>query len=230
MNIFATNAGYTPLTAVVVKAQYPRRLADFGSVSGGGVCSGTCKGFDTITWTLGTLAAGQSVAVNLQSTTDDDEREFPGDLFTLFAEVRDDSGRVASATDTVMFGTGTADNDADGIDDVFDGDDDNDGMPDSWETAGGLNPLVDDAAGDADNDGISNIDEFNAGTDPSASNLPGDANLDGEINVSDLLLVMQHVVGLRTLSGTAFTNADLHPAGAPDGTVGISDLLKLERL
>lgn len=44
---------------------------------------------------------------------------------------------------------------------------DNDGMPDSWEQAHGLNPLNPvDADLDSDGDGMRNRDEFTAGTDP----------------------------------------------------------------
>ena len=44
---------------------------------------------------------------------------------------------------------------------------DNDGLPDTWETAYGLNPANPaDAAADPDGDGRSNLDEFLAGTDP----------------------------------------------------------------
>lgn len=39
-------------------------------------------------------------------------------------------------------------------------DTDLDGMPDGWEIAKGLNPLLDDSAGDLDKDGYTNIEEF----------------------------------------------------------------------
>jgi len=60
----------------------------------------------------------------------------------------------------------TLDTDGDGVGNNADLDDDNDGMPDEWELAYGLNPLQDDASGDLDGDGISNIDEYNLGTAP----------------------------------------------------------------
>jgi len=40
------------------------------------------------------------------------------------------------------------------------GDADKDGMSDSWETARGLNPSVNDSAGDDDNNGYTNIEEY----------------------------------------------------------------------
>lgn len=44
---------------------------------------------------------------------------------------------------------------------------DNDGMPDWWEMANGLNPLgTSDANTDTDHDGISNLNEYLSGTDP----------------------------------------------------------------
>lgn len=64
------------------------------------------------------------------------------------------------------------DTDSDGIGNNADSDDDNDGMPDAWETQYGLDPLTDDATQDLDGDGILNIDEYNDGTDPDVSDAP----------------------------------------------------------
>ena len=50
-------------------------------------------------------------------------------------------------------------------------DTDGDGMPDAWEAAHGLNPLVDDRWLDPDQDGASNLVEYNRGTDPQQSDL-----------------------------------------------------------
>lgn len=46
-------------------------------------------------------------------------------------------------------------------------DDDGDGMHNSWETANGLNPMLDEAAGDNDGDGFSALSEYLGGGSPS---------------------------------------------------------------
>jgi len=58
------------------------------------------------------------------------------------------------------------DTDGDGEGNKADTDDDNDGMPDTWELLYGLDPLKDDAAADPDGDGVSNINEYNLGSEP----------------------------------------------------------------
>jgi len=56
------------------------------------------------------------------------------------------------------------------------GDDiDNDGMPDDWELANGLDPTnINDGALDADEDGLTNLDEFNAGSNPNLTDTDED--------------------------------------------------------
>jgi len=62
----------------------------------------------------------------------------------------------------------TADNDSDGIPDIIDPDDDNDGISDVDEIKWGLDPLDASDGGntDTDGDGVSNKDEIKAGSDP----------------------------------------------------------------
>ncbi|MBA3028876.1 MAG: hypothetical protein FP814_05355 [Desulfobacterium sp.] len=69
----------------------------------------------------------------------------------------------------------TGDNDGDGLFDLMDPDDDNDGMPDDWEMEFGLNPLVNDARSDPDSDGVDNISEYREGSDPLYADYAGKA-------------------------------------------------------
>lgn len=58
------------------------------------------------------------------------------------------------------------DTDRDGLGNNSDIDDDNDGMPDSWEEQYGLNPLANNANVDTDSDGFTNKEEYDEGTNP----------------------------------------------------------------
>ncbi|MDH5389217.1 MAG: FG-GAP-like repeat-containing protein [Gammaproteobacteria bacterium] len=75
-----------------------------------------------------------------------------------------------------------ADFDSDGLGDVCDDDDDNDGIPDTYENGYAfLNPLfAGDAVLDQDGDTINNLNEYRDGTDPSVFNvIPSDVDTDG---------------------------------------------------
>ena len=59
------------------------------------------------------------------------------------------------------------DTDGDTLGNACDPDDDNDGMPDAFETANGFDPTdPSDAELDADGDRFTNLEEFKEGTDP----------------------------------------------------------------
>lgn len=85
---------------------------------------------------------------------------------------------------------------------VWNGDSDNDGIPDQWEIDNGLNP--DDAADigqDNDGDGLNNADEYASGGNPHAADTDGDALNDGD----------------ETSIGTDLRNPDTDNDGMPDG-------------
>jgi hypothetical protein len=74
---------------------------------------------------------------------------------------------TANQSDSLDAGSVPPDNDLDMVSDLNDYDDDNDGMPDTWE--GGfesLDPKSDDAEEDPDEDGQDNYSEYVAETDP----------------------------------------------------------------
>ena len=61
--------------------------------------------------------------------------------------------------------------DGDSLGDICDSDDDNDGLPDTFEINNGLNPFNSlDAQADADADGFTNLEEFGFGSDPNEVN------------------------------------------------------------
>lgn len=63
---------------------------------------------------------------------------------------------------------------------ILDGDNDFDGLPNSWESANGTQINVPDADEDPDNDNRTNIQEFNDGTDPQDPDADADDLNDGE--------------------------------------------------
>jgi len=72
------------------------------------------------------------------------------------------------------------DTDGDGQGNACDSDDDNDGLPDTFEKSNGLNPLDgSDAALDKDADGLSNLKEFQLGTKINNPDSDGDGADDG---------------------------------------------------
>ena len=143
---------------------------------------------------------GWEVANGLNPLADDAAGDADSDGLTNFQEL----------------GYGThprnADTDGDGLGDYaeinaaatdpLDSDTDNDEMPDGWEAANGLNPLVDDAAGDADSDGLTNLQEREYATNPQVADTDGDG-------LNDYAETITH--------GTDPLSPDTDGDGLPDG-------------
>ena len=156
----------------------------------------------TVTAALGDCAVGQSVTVDITMTPLQSELFMP-EASTASIETRvkasaeesyaHSPGNTATLRTTVyiydldedgvpwdqdnapaVYNPGQEDFDGDGIGDVADPDDDEDGMPDEFETLYGLDPLdAADAALDPDGDGYTNLQECQAGSNPtSASSRP----------------------------------------------------------
>ncbi len=70
--------------------------------------------------------------------------------------------------------------DGDGLTDFLDPDDDNDGIPTSFEATFGTNPYLADSGADSDGDGLTTLQEYNAGLDPSDPDTDGDGLWDGD--------------------------------------------------
>lgn len=131
-----------------------------------------------------------------------------------------DNDGLSDADEINLYGTDPLNADTDG-DTLNDGgevntyhsdplktDGDSDGMPDVWEAAHGLNPLLDDASGDPDSDGLINLLEYKRGSDPHNSDTDGDGLLDGaeHTNGTDPTMADSDGDGLND-------NVDLEPWG-----------------
>ncbi|WP_440876888.1 M4 family metallopeptidase [Thalassotalea sp. PLHSN55] len=86
-------------------------------------------------------------------------------------------------------------------------DSENDGMPDGWEIAFGLDPLVDDSNGDLDGDSWSNKKEYQYQTDPTnAAEFPNVIEAYA-VNENNELHLLELITGEIQLIGTVSTSA-----------------------
>ena len=143
-------------------------------------------------------AAGNMTQMNVVGVVDQDRDSIPDDTDNCptiaNSNQKDlDGDKLGDACDNDRDGDGVLntqdtfpddkkewlDNDRDGVGNNADKDDDNDGIPDIWETANGLNPLnANDALLDKDGDGISNLDEYKLGSDPNKLDSDEDGMMD----------------------------------------------------
>jgi hypothetical protein len=140
------------------------------------------------------------------------------------------------------------DDDNDGLSDTEEGtlgtnpllaDTDGDGVSDYdetlYDTIPGYDPLTDTDPLSANTDG----DAYDDGVDP----IPLLVNLEDGIvapygaprtattpDVSDLLVCLQLVMGLKPVTDLERSHVDLYPPGAPDGDITLSDLLLLQQM
>jgi hypothetical protein len=118
-----------------------------------------------------------------------------------------------NASDPDLASSLPADNDGDFVSDINDANDDNDGIPDSYELANGLDPVnALDALLDFDSDGLSNYDEFRLGTDIRNADTDGDGLAD---NVDNNPLVFDEVAP-TLYSGQLTVLPDMNDDGIAD--------------
>jgi len=163
--------------------------------------------------------AGASLVSTMSSGSVDD--------VSVYNTVLSQAQIISHSNASVAYLGSTTDTDGDGIWDAADLDDDNDGMPDTWELTYGLNPLNgNDALTDLDSDGYSNVIEFNLQTNPTAADIP-DSNQTYYVlnphNVGNDLSVISLVDNNTITAGTTTLTLNRNQLGtipASDITLG----------
>lgn len=128
--------------------------------------------------------------------------------------------------------TALIDTDDDGIPDIQDADDDNDGLLDVDEvTQYDTDPLL----ADTDGDGFDDAKELAYGSDPTsdgsnstpADNVNNNGDIDGDsmVNVVDILLATRMVLGELEPTPEQRVRADM----VPDGVINAGDLLRIQQ-
>ena len=149
---------------------------------------------------------GRTSLQELQSGTDPCVADTDGDGLNDGQETAVGSNPVLpdSDLDSLLDGqepNPTGNGDGDGLINVLDPDQDNDGLPDGIEVRICGNPTCATPTADNDGDGLSNLDEVGLGTDPARADTDGDGLSDSA----------------EVLGGTDPVNPDMDGDGFPDG-------------
>jgi uncharacterized repeat protein (TIGR01451 family) len=166
--ITVTNPNAGTSGGLILRVLWPEGLNAFPVISGAGRCPGSCGAGEYLTWDLGVLGSSADVVVGFSTTVLGNNVD--GTLIPLEVELFEGGFPERNTSQTILVNIFN-DWDGDGIPDVFDDDDDNDGMSDWCEIRYGLNPFdPSDADDDPDGDGLTNLEECLAGTDPHVNN------------------------------------------------------------
>jgi hypothetical protein len=158
------NPGGNDSGGLVLRVLWPEELNATPDAPGSDNCVTNCMPGEYLVWTLGVLGPGAGRVVNFSEQVRGNLTH--GTLFPLEAELIEGGLPAQTASETVLIHP-FDDFDDDGEADVFDEDDDNDGIPDWCEILWGLDPFdPSDAEDDPDEDGFTNLEECQNGTNP----------------------------------------------------------------
>lgn len=185
---FTVNASST-VSDLLFGVSLPFGLEVANPINGMQDCGGSLTteiGATLISFMGGEVLSGESCAISL-----DVKATMPGEFNVITTALNSSIGMGAAAQGTfnvlsdtdqdgvadindncpAMPNPDQANLDNDALGDVCDPDDDDDGLPDSYEIANGLDPLdASDRTEDLDDDGFNNFQEFEFGTDPTVPN------------------------------------------------------------